>query len=397
MKRFLLVLFLLSSFCSFSQVPQLTENTEISIITIGPGKLLNDSFGHNGFRVQNEYLDAVYDYGRYNFDDPNFYTNFAKGKLKYLMGAAYTKEIFEYYQSQDRTIKEQVLNLNQAQKQALLNYLANNYKPEKRAYLYDFFFDNCATKMRDVSENVLNNTIKYNTPEAYKAETFRQLIQNNLYWNTWGSFGIDIALGSVIDRPAEPREYMFLPEHVYVFFEKATFKDSGEQLVKASKTVYKQKGEFDKGNFFVSPVFILSILAVIIIFITYSNNNNNTRSKWLDGLIFSITGVIGILLLLLWFATDHSATANNYNLLWACPISIIALFQIFKNQPKRWLIGYLKLLIIMLSLLTLHWIIGVQVFAPALIPLLVALLIRYVFLVRFFGREDFATQTENVE
>ncbi|WP_290701882.1 DUF4105 domain-containing protein [Lacinutrix sp.] len=386
MKNFLLNSLLLSFFFSFSQVPQLTNNTEISIITIGPGNLLNDSFGHNGFRVKNEYLDVVYDYGRYNFEDPNFYTNFAKGKLKYLMGAAKSKDIIRFYKQQNRTIKEQVLNLSQEQKGAIINYLANNYKPENRAYLYDFFYDNCATKMRDVTETILKSNIEYKTPEVYKEETFRTLIQNNLYWNSWGSFGIDIALGSVIDKKASPREYMFLPENIFLFFEDASFKNSKKPLVKESKIIYAQDGDFKKDNFFTSPFFIFSILSLIIIFITYNDNKKSKRSKWLDLFIFSVTGAIGLLLFLLWFATDHSATAYNYNLLWACPISLIGLFQVYKKTPKHWFIGYLKLLIIMLCLMTLHWFIGVQMYAYALIPLLIALAVRYLYLIWLFKR-----------
>lgn len=388
MKTFLLTSLLLSSIFSFSQVPLLKENTEISIITIGPGQLLNDSFGHNGFRVKNDDLDAVYDYGRYNFEDPNFYTNFAKGKLKYLMGASNTKDIFAYYKKQNRTIKEQVLNLNQEQKAALLNYLANNYKPENRAYLYDFFYDNCATKMRDVSESVLKGAIEYKTPKIYKRETFRTLIQNNLHWNSWGSFGIDIALGSVIDRTAQPREYMFLPENIFQFFKEASFKNSGESLVKEIKIINTQDSVFEKENFFISPVFILSLLSIYILYITYNDRKKNTRSKWLDGILFSVTGIIGVLLLLLWFATDHAATAQNYNLLWACPISVIALFQVFKNTPKRWFIGYLKLLIILFCLMVMHWFIGVQVFAFGLIPILIALFVRYLYLIQFFSANN---------
>jgi hypothetical protein len=387
MKIFLRLTFLLSFFFSFSQVPQLTENTTISIITIGPGNLLNDSFGHNGFRVKNNYEDIVFDYGRYNFEDPNFYTNFAKGKLDYLMGAANTTAVFRYYQSQNRTIKEQVLNLNEAQKESLLNYLANNFKPENRAYLYDFFYDNCATKMRDVTEAVLNGGIEYSTPNTYKKATFRQLIQDNLYWNSWGSFGIDIALGSVIDRGATPREYMFLPEYIFQFFDVATFTSSKKPLIAQTKIIYTQKGEFKKGSFFTSPIFMLSLISFIILFITFKDKKNNKRSKWLDAVLFTITGVVGVLLLMLWFATDHTATAHNYNLLWACPISIIALTQAFKNSPKRWFTGYLKLLITMLCLMTLHWLVGVQGFALALIPLVIALVVRYVFLVWFLSNK----------
>ncbi|MEJ6791521.1 MAG: DUF4105 domain-containing protein [Lacinutrix sp.] len=395
MKRFLLTSLLLSFFFSYSQVPQITENTTISIITIDPGNLLNDSFGHNGFRVKNDYLDIVYDYGRYNFEDPNFYTNFAKGKLVYLMGASNSLDILGYYKSQNRTIKEQVLNLNQAQKESLINYLANNYKLENRPYLYDFFFDNCATKMRDVLEAVLNGTIEYKTPNVYKNETFRTLIQNNLYWNSWGSFGIDIALGSVIDRNATPREYMFLPENIFQFFEEASYNWTKKPLVIETNIINTQNGEFSKGSFFTSPIFILSLLGLLVLFITFNDKKRNSRSKCLDVILFSVTGLIGVFLLLLWFATDHTATAHNYNLLWACPISIIALTQVFKSVPKRWFVGYLKLLIIMLCLMVLHWFIGVQGFAPALTPILSAFAIRYMYLIWYFNNENHASTQQD--
>lgn len=382
MKKTLLAFYFFSFFFSFSQVPQLTENTEISIITIGSGSLLNDSFGHNGFRVKNEYLDAIYDFGRYNFKEPNFYLKFTQGKLNYSMGASYSKDVFKAYKAQNRTIKEQVLNLSYLQKEAFLNYLANNLKPENRAYLYDFFYDNCATKIRDINDTVLNNAIQYNNPEVYKNETFRTLIQNKLYWNSWGSFGIDIALGSVIDRKATAKEYMFLPEHIFNFFDAATFKNTKKQLVKETNIINSQNGAFNKGNVITSPIVILSLISIFIIYITYNDNKKGKQSKWLDVVIFTITGLIGVVILLLWFATDHTATAHNYNLLWACPISLIAIFQVIKSKPKRWFYGYLKLLVIMLCLLTLHWCIGVQSFAATLIPLLIALVIRYVYLIK---------------
>ena len=121
--------------------------------------------------------------------------------------------------------------------------------------------------------------------------------------------------------------------------------------------------------------------------ITYKDFKKNTRSKWLDLILFGATGLVGFLLLFLWFATDHIATAQNYNVLWAVPLNVIVIAQLFKTRVKRWFKSYLKFLIIMLCLLTLHWIIGVQVFAIALIPFLIALMIRYVYLIRFYNRQ----------
>jgi hypothetical protein len=90
------------------------------------------------------------------------------------------------------------------------------------------------------------------------------------------------------------------------------------------------------------------------------------------------------MLLLLWFATDHTATANNYNLLWAFPLNLLVIGQLLKPQVKNWIKRYLRFLMIMLTLLIFHWITGVQVFAIGLIPLLIALVVRYMYLIRFF-------------
>ncbi|HEX9600431.1 MAG TPA: DUF4105 domain-containing protein, partial [Mariniflexile sp.] len=158
----------------------LSEQAEISVLTIGPGTLLNDSFGHNAFRVKDPVkgIDLAFNYGVYDFETPNFYLKFAQGKLNYLIGLNYYEDFFEAYISQNRSIKEQVLNLSQIEKQKLFDYLLNNIKPENRAYLYDFFYDNCATKIKDVTNIAVNNTIQFNEPENFKQQTFRELIHS---------------------------------------------------------------------------------------------------------------------------------------------------------------------------------------------------------------------------
>ena len=361
---------------------------QISVITIGPGASLNDAFGHNGFRVKTPRFDVIYDYGRFPFNDPNFYLNFARGKLIYSQGYSNYYDIINFYKSQDRTIKEQVLNLSLQQKLDLKNFLQKNALPENKDYLYDFFYDNCATKIRDVAEEVTSNGINFNSPETLTQKTFRDLIQDNLEWNSWGSVGIDIALGSVIDKNASAYEYMFLPEYIYQFFDLATLKNTNQKLVGHSRSVYTKKNPSPKSNFFSQPLFILGLLAICILFVSYSDFKNGKRSKWLDVVIFCITGLIGIFILLLWFATDHTATAQNYNLLWAFALNVIVIGQVLKSQPKSWFIRYLKFLIILLCLLAFHWIIGVQRYALALLPLLLAISVRYIFLINFFSKKQ---------
>lgn len=376
--------FLLIITTSFSQTLPLSENATVSVLTIGPGNNLNDAFGHNAIRVKSRFNDITYDFGRYDFDDPNFYLNFARGKLKYLQGKSNYNNFISVYISENRTIKEQQLNLTTSQKQELYNYLESNYKKDQGAYLYDFFYDNCATRIRDLVETSLNGNLKYNLPENYKEQTFRQLIDSHLDWNTWGSFGIDIALGSIIDRTATAREQLFLPEKINIFFEAATLKDSEEKLVTNSKTIYTKKRENENTAFLLSPLFALTIIATLIVFMTYKDYKNKVRTKWLDLVIFIASGLIGLLLFLLWFATDHTGTAYNYNLLWAFPISLFCVLQLLKTTPKKWCIAYIKFLVLMLCLMVMHWTISVQRFAPALIPLLIALGIRYVFLLKHY-------------
>ena len=365
----------------------LSEQAEISVLTIGPGTSLNDAFGHSAFRIKDPLkgTDIVFNYGVYNFEAPNFYLKFAQGKLNYLIGLNYYEDFFEAYISQNRAIKEQVLNLSATEKQKLFNYLIKNYKPENRAYLYEFLYDNCATKIKDVSNIALNNSIVFNNHKGYKDQTFRTLIQNNLNKNSWGSFGIDIALGSVIDRKATPEESMFLPENIYKFFKIATIKNTNKPLVKANNLLYNEIETPKPTNFLSSPLFIFGLISLLILYITYTNFKNQKQSTWLDVILFGITGLVGIFILLLWFATDHKGTHQNYNLLWAFVLNIFVIRQLVKVKVSAWFVKYLKLLVILLCLLILHWILGVQVFAIGLIPLLIALFVRYLYLIKYFS------------
>ena len=271
----------------------------------------------------------------------------------------------------------------------MFNFLQNNAKPENRKYKYDFFYDNCATKIRNVLKEVLGNELEYNDDFVEEEQTFRELIQKNLHWNTWGSLGIDVALGAVIDKQATAWEYQFLPNYIFKAAETASITRNGskEKLVQDTTTLFKNNPTEDTPFFFTSPLFIFGLLGVLIIFITIKDLKNNTRSRLMDIIIFLVTGLIGVFLLLLWVATDHTATANNYNLLWAFPLSLLLIGVVVKRFPKQWLRKYVFFLVVLLGLLTVHWITGVQTFAPALLPLLVALAIRYIFLIGYLKRQ----------
>lgn len=390
-KNYILLLLLFLSVSAKAQFVPLSETSEISIITIGPGAELYDKFGHNAFRIQDSLngVDVVFNYGEYDFNTPNFYLKFAQGKLLYQLGANYYDSFYASYKAQNRWMKEQTLNLTLQEKQTVSDYLWNNLKPENKKYKYDFFFDNCATKIRDVVQIVLGDKLEYNEGFIKEEATFRELIQQNLQANSWGSLGIDIALGAVIDRKAKPIEYQFLPDYVYEAATTAVINRNGssESLVKKTTVLFENTPIPAENNFLLSPLFILGILGLLIVVVTYRDYKRNIRSRYLDLFIFFFTGFVGLFLLLLWFATDHTATANNYNLLWAFPISILLIFAISKKHASIKLKRYTVMLLLLLVLLTIHWITGVQVFAITLLPLLIALAVRYLYLVNFIGKQ----------
>ena len=383
-KKLITLLLIFISFSGNAQL-ELTTESKISILTIGPGTSLNDAFGHNAIRIKDPVykFDIVFDYGRYDFETENFYLKFAQGKLDYQMSQYNFKTFFGYYQYQNRSVKEQVLNLSSEQKTAFYKLLKENIKPENKTYPYDFFYNNCATKIKDGIETTLDYQVVYNPAPNFKQFSFRNLIRSDLNQNSWGSFGIDIALGSKIDQIASVEEHMFLPKYLHQLLENARLKTDDSKLVTASKTL-SPSDEITQNNFFSSPLFILGILALIMLFITYNDYKNNTRSKWLDVSLFAITGCIGVFLLLLWFATDHQTTAYNYNLLWACALNVLFLPSIRKSRLNNRGLSYLKFLVLLLSLMGLHWITGVQSFAIGLIPLLIAISVRYLFLIHHF-------------
>lgn len=203
--------------------------------------------------------------------------------------------------------------------------------------------------------------------------------------NSWGSFGIDIALGSKIDQIASVEEHMFLPKYLHQLLENARLKTDDSRLVTASKTLNPSDAIIGN-NFFNSPLFVLGILALIMLLITYKDYKSKTRSKWLDIGLFAITGGIGIVLLLLWFATDHQTTAYNYNLLWAFALNILFIPSLCKSTLNNRGLSYLKFLVLLLCLMGLHWVTGVQSFAIGLIPLLIATGVRYLFLIHHFNK-----------
>ena len=387
LKKIITFFILLFSLLSNAQL-KLSNTSEISVLTIGSGHLLNDSFGHNAIRVKDSLynFDLVFDYGRYDFESKGFYLNFARGKLDYMVGRSAFEDFLSFYKYQNRQVNEQQLNLSTKQKTAFYNFLTENMKPEKRYYPYDFFYNNCATKITDSIESILADQIKYSPPIAFKKETFRNLIRSDLNINSWGSLAIDIALGSKIDQKATIKEHVFLPKNLYLLLENSIAASTNLKIVKKSKLLNSSTSTTKTSEGLFSPLAILSLIALLILFITFNDFKKNNRSTWLDVILFAFTGFVGLVLLLLWFATDHEATAYNYNLLWAFAINLLFIPSIIKTKLSNRGIKYIAFLVILLTLMIMHWVTGVQSFSIGLIPFLIAITLRYLFLIRHFKK-----------
>lgn len=364
---------------------QLTEKASISVVTCGPGAELYTAFGHSAFRVFDPTLgiDKIYNYGTFDFNAPNFYGNFAKGNLTYFLSTADFVRFLRMYQYENRWVKLQLLNLSSEEVQAIYEFLEENAKVENRNYQYDFFYDNCSTKIEAVIQTVLNDKVHFSNNHITTHKSHRDLINDYTKQFKWGKFGIDLALGAVIDDEAAKNDYKFLPDYIFKAFEKATIQKGAtmEPLVAKEISILEEK-PIEKKTEILTPLNLILLISLGIIFITYKNQQQQKRSKLLDVGLFLFTGIIGVTVLLLWFATTHTATYQNLNFLWAFAPNLIVAFYLLKTKPPTWICYYFILLLLLLLIMVVCWLLKIQVFNYALSPLIVALAIRYVYLIK---------------
>ena len=386
MRHWIFFWVLLLSFANeaISQIPQLTEKSQISLLTCAKGDNLITSFGHTAIRVQDSTLgiDVVYNYGTFDFNRPNFILNFVKGRLIYSLSRSRFDRFLFAYEMERRWVKEQILDLTPLEKNQFFAFLENNYLPKNRDYLYDPLLNNCSSIVGDILKKLYGDAIVFDGSYLDKHYTFRELVRQNLATNSWSLFGIDVAFGSVVDRKASVKEHTFLPYYAMQQLNHTT--KNGKPLVQRERTILDYD-EFDTNSFFpLSPLFWFLLLMLFTATITYLDHRHGSRSKWLDFSLFFVTGFIGIVLALIWFGADHTSTPKNFNLLWAFPFNfIIAFIYIFQSKLPDWFSKYLKVVLGLIGLTLLVWVFNIQSFSPLLILILLTLAIRYVFLLKF--------------
>ncbi len=301
---------------------QLSNRAEVSLITCDPGDNAATVYGHSAIRVKDiSYnYDIVFNYGIYDFDTPNFLYRFASGQTDYLL-AAYKFDAFVHsYKREKRSVYEQVLDLSAAEKQKIFDFLLWNARPENRVYRYNFFFDNCATRVRDVIADNVEGGLAFQSESSHK--TLRRLIKDYHGRLLWLDFGIDFLISAPSDREAGFMEEMFLPDYVMKHFAGAIKNNNNAPLVKHSHTLYKSNEHPYHSSEITSPFVVFVMFVLVVGWISIRQFRRGEMKDALDYLIYGLTGFCG--LFVAWFVlfSEHPAMSPNYNLMWLVPLNL---------------------------------------------------------------------------
>jgi len=367
MHRFTLILqFLLLSLVSEAQII-LSSDAQISLLTCDPGSELYSTFGHTAIRVKDpeQKLDVAFNYGIFDFDTPGFYSKFLRGKLDYMLGAYPYDSFMHEYRRDKRSVTEQVLLLDSLKKQTLFDFLANNAKKENRYYKYDFFFDNCSTRPRDVFESVMDLQLD----KADIDKSFRDLLDEFLPGMPWADFGIDLVIGAVADQKATEYHQTFLPEYLM------TSLDQKEGFVANKKVIIdhsKEREERFKASIF-SPTLLFGLLLLLeLIFLLLLKSKESRWINLYDKTWFIIMAFSSIVLLFMWFGTDHIATKQNWNLLWISPAYV--LIPLIKDVNRRKQLFFFLLGSNILAVVS--WTLIPQNYHQAFLPIMLIMIIK---------------------
>lgn len=357
-------------FLIFSVFSLTAEIPQISLLTCDSGDELYSTFGHSGVRVSHpeSNYDVVYGYGTFDTRQKGFYLKFMRGKLLYYMSVSSYERFLAEYKYFRRSVDEQVLDLDSIQTFKMIDFLEDNMKEENKYYKYDFFFDNCSTRIRDILEN------EYLTEfdKSSENKSYRDLLDEKLTSLVWSDFGIDVVIGAVADRHSDWRNQMFLPSYLMDCFGSARV--DGKLLVSETSNVLQFKKDKDRRQTvpFLTPMKILMALLFLILVWTLINNNLSNKLTRITGFIwYLMMAVFCVIIIFLWFFTDHLATKENWNLLWISPLFISGLVRYRSLYTKKRL-QYIPMGIILFSVLALvFWSVIPQRFHIAFIPMMV--------------------------
>jgi hypothetical protein len=353
----------------------LSDSAFASVLTCGAGDEFYTSFGHTAIRVcdTTRGLDMVYNYGTFDFDTPHFYWTFARGKLNYCLSRSSFEDFMLEYRYEGRAVWEQRLRLSEQEVNNLYLMLETNYLPEYRYYMYDFFRDNCATRVRDMVRDCLCHDRL--SPECRRDTNLSY--RNILYQSTegtllWWRLAIDMALGVRCDQRCSNYEYMFSPLKMMEQFDTLTRVGSGEPVAEHAVTLLQETRQQPSRS--LSPTLVFWVLFVMVLCLTLMEWRKGWSLGWMDRVLFIVVSLLSLLALFLWFCTDHYCTKINLNVLWASPLFIY--FAIMLRRSNRWVVVAQLVMLLAAMVMTLAPL--PQQLNAALLPISLLLAVRLI-------------------
>ena len=361
LKKTLLLLLLTFSLPTFSQSPRLSENTQISIFTCGRGEQLYSTFGHTALRIKdatNE-LDIVFNYGAFDFRTDNFYLKFVKGDLQYFMNVTSVEDFILEYQTDEREVIEQTINLSLPQKQKLFDELSTALNSSDKYYTYKFIDRNCTTMVAEKINGLLGQAQIQKVDD--KTISYRTLLYPYFENYFWYKLGINIVFGAKTDADAEK---LFLPIELMNSLDQA--KVNGKPLVTTKKTLIVGNEIKPQFSFFNSIYVIIAFLVLLIVI----------NKRWLFLSYLFVCGLLGIVLCLIGFYSDHQELLWNYNALIFSPLFLALPF--LKKETLH------KISNLSIALLLVYGIVMVN--KPHLVIMLPFILTTFYMLLKISGR-----------
>ncbi len=309
------------------------EQLEIYVMTMGPGDQVWSRFGHNaiGIRDLSAGTDIVYNWGTFDFAQQNFLLRFIQGKMLYWVAEGDARMTELAYARDNRRTEIQELRLSPEQRVAVRDFIAVNMREENRFYRYDYFVDNCSTRLRDVLDHALGGALSRQFADVPSGMTFRSEARRLMEPDPWTYTGIDAGLGSPSDREMTRWESMFIPMRLRdMLREVRVADDSGAMvsLVSSERVVVDASREpelAEPADHTFRYLTIGGVAALVIILAGVAGGPGTTIARFVGILWCIVAGVLGLVLIALWTVTDHTWAYRNANLLFFHPLWFVVI------------------------------------------------------------------------
>ena len=334
------------------------DSLRISLLTCSPGDEIYNSYGHSAIRVQDmrNGFDVVFNYGTFDFGTPFFVPKFLRGTLDYMLSASNFQRFIATYKREQRGVVEREFILSTSQKEEMEQFLFFNLQPENRFYRYDFFFDNCATRIRDIAFRITNKDSQ-KSKKLSDTETFRDCLHYFVTQNEWYGAGIDLILGVRTDKYISAYGKAMLPD----FLEELLV---NENLVGEPHVILERANSAKPTSPLATPISISVIMSIVILALTVYEVKKGIWLKWVDYILFVVMSLLALLFWFLWVISEIKITTYNVNVLWASILYIPLIIGMLRRQIT--IVKRLAIVnIVLLFIYSVVSICGVQ-FAPSI-------------------------------